>query len=39
MNTIFLNSKNSKTFDPHKILLKLTYRIDLERQIDYFIKS
>ena len=24
MNTIFMNSKNSKTSDPHRLLLNLT---------------
>ena len=31
MNTIFMNSQNSKTFDPHKLLLDLTDKIDLRR--------
>ena len=29
MNTIFINSENSKTFDPHRLLLNLTDKIDL----------
>ena len=29
MNTIFMNSKNSKTSDPHRLLLNLTDKIDL----------
>ena len=29
MNTIFMNSQNSKTYDPHKLLLNLTDKIDL----------
>ena len=29
MNTIFMNSENSKTSDPHKLLLNLTDKIDL----------
>ena len=33
MNTLFVNSKNSKTFDPHRILLNLTNRIDLKQDI------
>ena len=31
MNTIFINSENSKTFDPHILLLNLTDKIDLRR--------
>ena len=31
MNTIFMNSQNSKTFDPHRLLLDLTDKIDLRR--------
>ena len=27
MNTIFLNSKNSETSDPHRLLLNLTDKI------------
>ena len=30
MNTIFMNSKNSKTFYPHRLLLNL--KIDLRRK-------
>ena len=29
MDTIFMNSKNSKTSDPHRLLLNLTDKIDL----------
>ena len=29
MNTIFMNSKNSKTSDPHRLLLNPTDKIDL----------
>ena len=29
MNTIFMNSKNNKTSDPHRLFLKLTDEIDL----------
>ena len=40
MNTIFINSENSKTSDPHRLLLNLTDKIDLRRkEIYYFIKS
>ena len=31
MDTIFMNSKNSKTCDPHILLLNLTDEINLER--------
>ena len=31
MNTIFMNSQNNKTFDPHRLLLDLTDKIDLRR--------
>ena len=32
MNTIFMNSKNSNTSDPHTLLLNLTDKIDLRRK-------
>ena len=32
MSTIFMNSKNSKTSYPHKLLLNLTDKIDLKRK-------
>ena len=31
MNTIFLNSENSKTSKPHVLVLKLTDKLDLRR--------
>ena len=31
MDTIFMNSKNSKTFDPHRLLLTLTEKTTLKR--------
>ena len=31
MDTIFVNSENSKTSDPHKLLLNLSDKIDLQR--------
>ena len=31
MNTVFINSKNSKASDLHKLLLNLTDKIDLNR--------
>ena len=40
MNTIFMNSTSSKTFDPHRLLLNLSDKIDLRRSDKcYFIKS
>ena len=35
MNTIFMNSKNSKTSDPHSLLINLTDKIDLKRKDKY----
>ena len=35
MNTIFINSKKSKTFYLHRLLLKLTGKINLERKDKY----
>ena len=32
MNTLFMNSENSKTSEPHRPLLNLTYKIDLRRK-------
>ena len=29
MNTIFMNSENSKTSEPHILILKLTNKLDL----------
>ena len=29
MDTIFMNSKNSKTSDPHRLLLNLTDKVNL----------
>ena len=34
LNTIFMNSKNSKTSDLHKILLNLTEKINLKKEIN-----
>ena len=39
MNTIFMNSQNSKTFDPHRLLLDLTDKIDLRRWNKYIAPS
>ena len=35
MNTIFMNSKNSQTSNPHRLLLSLTDKIDLRRKDKY----
>ena len=35
MNTIFMNSKSSKTSDPHRLLLNLGDKIDLRRKDKY----
>ena len=32
MNTIFMNSENSKTTDPHRLSLNLTDKINLKRR-------
>ena len=34
MDTIFMNSENSKTSDPHRLLLNLTEKINLKRRIN-----
>ena len=31
MDTIFMNSKNSKTSEPHVLIRKLTHKLDLRR--------
>ena len=31
MDTIFMNSENSKTSHPHRLLLNLTNKIDFQR--------
>ena len=31
MDTIFMNSDNSKTFEPHVLILRLTDKLDLRR--------
>ena len=36
MNTIFMNLKYSKIFDPHRLLLNLTDKINLKR-IDKYV--
>ena len=35
MDTIFMNSDNSKTSDPHRILLNLSDKIKLKRSDKY----
>ena len=32
MNSTFTNSKNSQTFDPHRLLLNLADKVNLERK-------
>ena len=32
MNTIFINSENSKTSKPHVLILKFTDKLDLRRK-------
>ena len=34
MNTIFMNSKNSKTSGPHRLLHNLTDKINLKKKIN-----
>ena len=35
MDTIFMNSKNSETFDPHRLLGNLSDKINLKRSDKY----
>ena len=35
MDTIFMNSRNSETFDPHRLLVNLTDEINLKRSDKY----
>ena len=39
MNTIFMNSKNSETSDPHILILNLTEKTDLKRNDKYIALS
>ena len=39
MDSVFMNSKNSKTFDPHRLLLNLTNKTDLSRKDKYIALS
>ena len=36
MDTIFMNSRNSKTFDPHRLLLNLSEK-ENSRRIDKYV--
>ena len=35
MDTIFMNSENNKTYEPHKLLLNLGDKINLKRSDKY----
>ena len=39
MNTIFMNSENSKTSESHRLLLNLKDKIDLRRKDKYIVLS
>ena len=40
MDTIFMNLKNRETSDPHRLILNLSHKINLERSDKcFFIKS
>ena len=39
MDTIFMNYKNSKTSDPHRLLLNISDKINLMRSDKYFALS
>ena len=39
MDAISMNSKNSKTCDPHRLLLNLANNIDLKRSDKYVVPS
>ena len=39
MDTIFTNSENSKTSDPHRLLLNLSDKINLKRSDKYVVLS
>ena len=39
MDTIFMNSENSKTSDPHRLLLNLLDKINLKRSDTYVLKK
>ena len=37
MDAIFMNSKNSKTYDPHRLLLDLLDKINFKKSINMLI--
>ena len=37
MDTIFMNSKTSKTYDPHRLLLNLLDKINFKKSINMLI--
>ena len=39
MDTVFMNSENSKTSDPHRLLLNLADKTDLRRKDKYIALS
>ena len=39
MDAIFMNSKNSETSDPHRLLLNLTDKINLKRSDECVVLS
>ena len=39
MNIIFMNSKNSQTSDPHRLLLNLTDKTNLKRSGKFIVLS
>ena len=39
MNTIFMYSEKSKPFDPHRLLLNLTDKVDMRRKDKYIALS
>ena len=39
MNTIFMNSGNSKTSDPHRLLIGLLDKVNLKRSGKYVVLS
>ena len=39
MNTIFMNSENSRTSDPHRLLLNLTDKVHMRRKDKYIALS
>ena len=39
MDTILMNSGNSKTYDPHRLLLKRLNKLKLKRNDEYFTLS